>query len=336
MSGVNIALTLVGLTAFAIVGLVLFTARIAKAVTRALPPIGRFVDVNGARIHYVERGSGPVTLLLIHGLGGNLAHFTHSVADRLARDFRVVVMDRPGSGYSTRANGAAAGPVAQAETVAAFIRALGLDRPVLVGHSLGGAIALATAVAHPSLVRALALVAPLTMLQERSPAVFNGLRVANPFVRSVIGWTLATPLSMARRAVMLDVVFGPEPVPVGFAIAGGGMLGMRPSAFVSASTDLMAVPADMRGLVERYANLPMPIAVLYGTHDRILDPRVHGAEFKARLPQARLEYVEGAGHMLPLTVPDRVASFVREVAEGVGDGASVAHRSSNVASASGT
>ncbi len=320
MSGVNIVLTLVGLSAFAIVGLVLFTTSIAKSVTRALPPAGGFIDVDGARIHYVERGRGPVTLLLIHGLGGNVAHFTHSVADRLARDFRVVVMDRPGSGYSTRANGAAAGPVAQAETVAAFIRALGLDRPVLVGHSLGGAIALATAVAHPTLVRALALVAPLTMPQDTPPAVFKGLHVANPFVRSMIGWTLATPLSMARRAVMLDVVFGPEPVPTDFAIAGGGVLGMRPSAFVSASTDLVAVPADMRALVEHYATFPMPIAVLYGTHDRILDPRVHGAEFKARLPQVRLEYVEGAGHMLPLTVPDRVASFVREVAESVDGG----------------
>lgn len=68
-------------------------------------------------------------------------------------------------------------------------------------------------------------------------------------MRSAIGWTLATPLSIARRDVMLDVIFGPEAVPADFAIAGGGMLGMRPSAFVSASTDLMAVPADMPPLM---------------------------------------------------------------------------------------
>jgi pimeloyl-ACP methyl ester carboxylesterase len=314
VSGALIALALIALAALLVLGLVLFTTNTARRVERALPPLGQFIDVNGARIHYIERGTGAVTLLLVHGLGGNAMHFTHSVVERLARDFRVVVMERPGSGYSTRAASAAAGPVAQAETVAAFIRALGLDRPVLVGHSLGGAISLATAVAHPSLVRALALIAPLTMLQDQPPAVFRGLMVASPFARSVIGWTLATPMAIARRDVMLDVIFGPEAVPADFALAGGGVLGMRPSAFVSASADLVAVPADMPGLVTRYAALPMPIAVLYGTHDRILDPKVHGEQLRAMLPQLRLEYVDGAGHMLPLTVPDRVASFVRTVA----------------------
>lgn len=311
-----IALIVVAAIALLIASLMLFTARIARRVERALPPAGRFVTIDGARIHYIEQGTGPVTLLLVHGLGGNAMNYTHSLVARLAPAFRVIVMERPGSGYSTRAAGAAAGPIAQAETVATFIRALELDCPVLVGHSLGGAVALATAVAHPSLVRALALIAPLTMQQDTVPAVFKGLMVAHPVVRAAIGWTLATPLSMARREVMLDVIFGPEAVPVDFATAGGGMLGMRPSAFVSASTDLAAVPADMLPLMQRYSALAMPIAVLYGTHDRILDPQLHGAAFQAMLPQVRLDLVEGAGHMLPLTVPDRVADFVRELAHG--------------------
>ncbi len=315
MSGTIIAFALAASVVLLLVGLVWFTAVTARRVERALPPTGQFVELNGTRVHYIDRGHGPITLLLVHGLGGNAMNFTHSVVDRLASDFRVVVMERPGSGYSTRAVGAAAGPIAQAESVAAFIRALGLDRPVLVGHSLGGAIALAVAVAHPTLVRALALIAPLTMLQPEVPAVFKGLMVGSPRLRSAIGWTVATPLSIARRAILLDVIFGPEAVPTDFAIAGGGMLGMRPSAFVSASADLMAVPADLPGLVTRYATLQVPISVLYGTHDRILDPALHGEQFRALLPHVQLDYVDGAGHMLPLTVPERVISLVREVAD---------------------
>ena len=314
MTGVDAALIVVAVVALLIGSLVLFTAYTARRVERALPPVGRFVNVNGARIHYIERGTGPVTVLMVHGLGGNALHYTHSVVERLAAEFRVIVMDREGSGYSMRAAGAAAGPTAQAETVAAFIRALDIDRPVLVGHSLGGAVALATAVAHPTLVRALALVAPLTMLPDTPPAVFRGLIIKSPLARRAIAWTLATPLSMARRDVLLGAIFGPDAVPADFAIAGGGILGMRPSAFVSASTDLMACPADMPTLKERYLALAMPIAVLYGTHDRILDPAVHGEAFRALLPQVHLEWVEGAGHMLPLTAPDRVARLVREVA----------------------
>jgi pimeloyl-ACP methyl ester carboxylesterase len=314
MSGATIALVLIAVVVLVVAGLVLFTANVARRVERAVPPAGAFVEVNGARIHYLERGSGPVTLLMVHGLGGNAMHFTHSLAERLAQEFRVVVMERPGSGYSTRAADAAAGPIAQADVVAAFIRARGLDRPVLVGHSLGGAVSLATAIAHPSLVRGLALIAPLTMLQPEVPAVFKGLMITSPLLRQVIGWTLATPLSMSRRDVMLDHIFGPEPVPADFALAGGGVLGMRPSAFVSASTDLMAVPGDMPSLAERYATVTMPVAMLYGTDDRILDPAVHAEPLRSLIPQLHLEYVQGAGHMLPLTASERVATFVREAA----------------------
>ncbi|MFY7923377.1 MAG: alpha/beta fold hydrolase [Gemmatimonas sp.] len=306
------------LVAVLVVGLalVLFAASISRRVERALPPTGTFVEVDGARIHYLDVGDGPLTLVLVHGLGGNAGHFTHSLVERLAREYRVIVMERPGSGYSTRAPGAAAGPIAQAQTVAAFIRALALDRPVLVGHSLGGAVSLATAIAEPSLIRALALVAPLTMLPSEPPAVFKGLEVASPLLRTVIAWTLALPLSIARREATLTAVFGPEPVPRDFAMGGGGVLAMRPKAFVSTSTDFMAVPADMPALIQAYGAMRVPVSVLYGTHDRILDPALHGEAFRALMPQVRVEYVDGAGHMLPLTAPGRVASFVHAVAQG--------------------
>ena len=58
----------------------------------------------------------------------------------------------------------------------------------------------------------------------------------------------------------------------------------------------------------------MPVGVLYGSHDRILEPRLQGERLVEQIPHATLEWVEMGGHMLPLTVPDRVASFVRDVA----------------------
>ena len=297
----------------AIPALVWFTATTATRVERASPPRGTFVNVNGCRIHYVERGNGPVTLLMIHGLGGNAGNFLHSLVDRLASDFRVVVMDRPGSGYSTRPDDTPAGPRAQAAVIAAFIHALGLDRPVLVGHSLGGAISLATAVTNPQLVRGLALIAPLTQLVGEPPDVFKPLLVERATVRRAMGWTLATPLSIVRRDRVLDVVFGPDPVPADFALAGGGMLGMRPSAFITASADLVAVPDELATLVPLYPTLRLPVGIIYGTADRILDYRVHGEGMRHVLPQLELELVEGAGHMIPLTMSERVATFVRQV-----------------------
>jgi pimeloyl-ACP methyl ester carboxylesterase len=293
--------------------LVIFTARTARRVDAALPPLGRFVEVGGARIHYLERGSGPA-LLLIHGLGGNMRTFTHSVLERLSGEFRVVVMERPGSGESTRAPRGGAHVRSQAETVSAFILALGLDRPVLVGHSLGGAVALAVALEHPEQVGGLALVAPLANVQETVPVVFKRLFINSRALRRLAAWTVATPSSILRRARVLDTLFGPDPIPRDYATVGGGLLGLRPKSFCAASEDLVVLKDELPEIVGRYPELQHPVGILYGKGDRVLDHRLHGVDVAAKINGAELELIEG-GHMLPLTAPDLVAEFIRRVAK---------------------
>lgn len=307
----------IGLIALGALGafaaLVLFTAYTARRVNAALPPLGRVVEIGGARIHYLDRGSGP-TLLLIHGLGSSMRTFTHSVLDRLSDEFRVVVMDRPGSGESSRDPQACARLGSQAETVSGFIRALGLDRPVLVGHSLGGAVALTVALDYPEQVRGLALVAPLANMQETVPPVFESLLITSRTLRRLVAWTVATPASILRRTQVLDTLFSPDPVPPDFATAGGGLLGLRPKSFCAASEDLVALKDELPTVVERYHELRLPVGILYGTGDRVLDHRLHGIAVASKINGAELELIEG-GHMLPLTAPDLVAELVRRVAK---------------------
>jgi pimeloyl-ACP methyl ester carboxylesterase len=281
------------------------------------------VDVDGARIHYVERGAGPQTLLLIHGLGGHARNFTFALVDRLADDFRVVVMERPGSGHSTRPRGAEAGPRAQARTVAAFVRALGL-----AARSWWGTRSAARSrwprARPPDAVGGLALVAPLTHPTGAPPPAFARLALGSPLARALVAWTLATPAAILRRHAVLDAIFGPEP--------GARRLRDHRAAGCWASGRARSSPRHRpRGhpgrpagrWSARYHTLRLPVGVLFGTGDRILDPRAHGEALRALVPDLRLELVEG-GHMLPLTAPDRVAAFVREVARAVrerGDGA---------------
>ena len=169
-----------GVLALCAAGLVLFTWRTARAVEKALPPQGLFLTIDGARLHYLDEGQGPA-IVMIHGLGGQMAHFTYALADRLKDDFRVVLIDRPGSGYSERREGASARLRAQGDVIAKAIAALKLEKPLVVGHSLGGAIALAVALDHPDQVSGLALIAPFTQA-DRSAA--GGLRDAAHRVRS--------------------------------------------------------------------------------------------------------------------------------------------------------
>jgi pimeloyl-ACP methyl ester carboxylesterase len=302
------ALILVALLGFAFV----ITWFIARGIARHLPPRGRFLDLPQGRIHYLEAGSGR-PLVFVHGLGGQLGNFTYALLDRLSDRFRVVLIDRPGSGHSPRSWRAPADLPGQADTILGVIRHLGLERPIVVGHSLGGAVALALGLDHPRLVGGLALIAPLTQPQDTVPAPFQLLAIRSSLLRMGVAWTLATPLAILRSRGVLATVFGPNAVPADFGTRGGGLLGLRPSSFYAASMDLNAAGADMPGLAARYPGLAVPVAVLYGTGDRVLSSVEHGEGLKRVLPGTRLDLVPG-GHMLPVTDPDRVAAWITAIA----------------------
>nr|WP_255483786.1 alpha/beta hydrolase [Rhodanobacter sp. A1T4] len=295
-----------------IAGLAVFSSYVANKVEKALPPQGKFVDIGGDRIHYVEQGSGPA-IVIVHGLAGQLLNFAYLPMQELARSHRVILIDRPGAGYSTRGAQSSAAIFSQAATVAGFIDALKLDKPMLVGHSLGGALALAVALNHPQSVSRLALIAPLTHAETDPPAAFRGLAIPSALMRRVISHTLAIPLSIKTGAKVLEVVFGPEPVPKDFRVKGGGLLGLRPRSFYAASTDMLAISADMPTMERRYAALRLPIDVLYGRQDRVLSYRRHGEALKQKIPHATLKLVDG-GHMLPVTAPTMTADWLLAIA----------------------
>jgi pimeloyl-ACP methyl ester carboxylesterase len=294
-------------------GLALFTAWTARQVEKRLPPRGRFIDVDGAHIHYLDEGTGP-TLLLVHGLAGQIHNFTHSLLGKLKQDFRVVILDRPGSGYSTRPTEASATLSAQARTISRFCQVLGLERPLIVAHSLGGAIALALALNHPEQVAGLALLAPVTHQPQQVPPPFDGIAISSPLLRRLIAWTLATPLSMANRERALTTLFGPQPIPADFAIKGGGLLNLRPCSFIGASDDLMAAHGELGEMPARYESLTVPVGILYGTDDRVLDPAVHGNGLAAKVTGADLELIEGGGHMILIASADHAAAFIARMA----------------------
>jgi len=301
------------LLAALIAGLVWFTASTARKIEVALPARGQFMALDGEHIHYVDTGGAGPVVVMIHGLGGNLLHFDYALAGRLAAEFRLILVDRPGSGYSTRAAGSDASLTAQAAAIAKLIRALALTRPLVVGHSLGGAVSLALALDHPDCVGGLALVAPLTHAQDEVPAIFRRFLIRSSLVRTLVAWTLATPLGIRDGPAALKEVFAPEAVVPDFPLRAGGLLGLRPKAFYATSSELLAINDVLPAYTSRYTSLDLPIAILFGKDDRVLHYRKQGEAMSATCPALDLELMEG-GHMLPMTAPDRCAALIRRVA----------------------
>ncbi len=290
------------------IGLSLYSSRVARLAEDLVPAEGRFLDVAGARLHYIDVGSGPV-IVMVHGLGGQLRNFSYALVDLLKDDYRVIVVDRPGSGYST-ATGAMPGIIGQGAIIADFIQKLGLDRPLLVGHSLGGALSLAVGLDHPHLVRALALIAPLTQPLEQVPESFRGLARIPSGARLAFAQVLGTPLSRLTAKKTLEGVFAPEAVPEDFITRGGGALSARPIAIAAAAADLAGANDDVAKMVGRYAEIGLPVRILFGRQDAILDPAWNGHRTAAVIPGAKIDTIEG-GHMIPITAPEACARFVR-------------------------
>jgi len=311
------------LTGLVLLGLLAFglTVRAVRRIEAMLPPQGRFLDLPQARLHVLERGQAadpeqPV-LVLIHGLAGQLGHFSYRLVDELASTHRVIAIDRPGSGYSTWQADIEPTLDAQAAVIGALIDRLALHRVLLVGHSLGGAVALATAIHHGSRVVGLALLAPLTQRPEGVPRVFRGLMVGTDGLCQWLAWTLVLPIARLQRERLLRPIFAPDPVPPDYGLRAGGELSLRPGHFIAAARDLAALPASIESLVSRYPALragpAMPVGVLFGRQDRILAASLHGEAFARDQPGVRLELID-AGHMLPIVQPSVCADFIRRVA----------------------
>ena len=300
-----------GILAAALGGAALYTRIATKRIEQEVPIDGDFVDVPGARLHYVDRGTGQ-TIVMLHGMGAQLRNYAYGVADALAADFRVILVDRPGSGYSTP-TGDQLGILDQAATVAALIEHLKLARPLLVGHSLAGAIALGVATHHPDTIGGLALLAPMTQPPHMMPTPLAGAIKGARVGRALFANLLGTPLSRAAYGLRWRTIFAPDPVPEDFATRGGGALGDRPISMNAATVELASADEDIAAIVARYGALNLPVALLYGREDQVIDPSVDGERAVAAIPGATLETTDG-GHMLPVAHPEATTLFIRAVA----------------------
>ena len=286
--------------------------RIRRRAERLVPPPGKFITVDGHRNHYTDQGHGP-PILMVHGLGGTQFHMA-ALPARLKGSFRVIAVDRPGSGFSTRRGDVPANPREHAAFLVRFMDALGIEKPLVVGHSLGGAITLALAVDYPDRIAGIVLISPLTQHRDDVPPQFAGLNIRSPLLRWVVAETISAPSAVRLGPQTLDFVFGPQQPPPDYAVAGGAMIALRPSQFYAASTDFVAIGDTMKVLAPRYGDIKLPAGMVFGTADRVLESDVHGRGLAAAMPGMETVFIEGVGHMPQYSHGDDVEALIRRVA----------------------
>lgn len=298
----------------------------AEATT---PPAGDFVEVTGGRIHYVQKGKGPHVVLL-HGAGGNLREFTFDLVDRLTDDYTVTVFDRPGLGYSDQVpqvpEGLFATEGASPQDQAAMLREaasqIGVENPVVVGHSFGGIVAFAWANhglddAAPVNASAVVSIAGVAMPWP------GDLGTYYTFNSSVIGGSVVVPVltTLASQEAIegtVEGIFAPDPVPTGYLEHVGTRLGLRPDAFRANVRQVNSSRKHVVEMAKRYPELTIPIESLHGTADTTVPLSVHPVEMRKLVPSLNLTVLDGTGHMPHHADPEAAVDAIHRAADRAG------------------
>jgi pimeloyl-ACP methyl ester carboxylesterase len=284
---------------------------LAKKAERRNPPTGRFITVDGVRLHYIERGTGS-PLVLLHGNGSMIQDFESSgLVDLAAKKYRVIAFDRPGFGYSDRPRSTVWTPDAQANLINAALKQMGVSQPLVLGHSWGTLVAVALALKYPDNIRALILASGYYYPTVR-PDVLVLSPPAIPLIGDVLSHTISPVLGRLLWPLLLRKIFGPSRVPKKFAGFPEEMT-MRPSQIrASAAETALMIPAAY-SFRESYGQLKMPVVIVAGTEDRVSKVQ-QSAELHRDIAHSTLRCIPSTGHMVHQTATAEVMSAIDMVA----------------------
>jgi len=283
--------------------------RLASVDHTSARSFGQYITVDGTRLHYVDHGTGTPVILL-HGNGSMVGDFISSgIVEQLGRGYRVVAFDRPGFGYSERPSTRKWCAVEQAKL---FLRAwqfLDIERPVVVGHSWGSLVALAAALETENRIKGLVLLSgyyyptPMAGLTSRTS---QSLSVLPGMLREAlmpIAWRLAAPGAVER-------IFAPCAVPERFRKFYSLPDALRPSQMRTVREEAAMLPEMTQHLSALYKGLDVPVRLLAGSDDGIVDTDAHSVRLQRELAQSTLKVIPRCGHMVHHAAPNEVARAI--------------------------
>jgi pimeloyl-ACP methyl ester carboxylesterase len=237
-----------------------------------------------------------------------------ALGERLAAGYRVILVDRPGHGWSDRPDGREdASPARQAALIHQALARLGVSRAVILGHSWAGALATAYALAYPNETAGLVLLAPVTHPWPGGVSWINNL-VATPVIGPLVAHTVILPVGYFLIAPGIKAVFAPQSPPPDYGKRTGVEMILRPSEFIANAQDLVGLKEFVTAQAPRYGEIKVPVAIISGDDtDKTVSTEIHSRAIAQQLPHATLTVLPGVGHMVQYAAPERIVEAIDRV-----------------------
>jgi pimeloyl-ACP methyl ester carboxylesterase len=278
------------------------------ALHRAYPARGRIIDVEGAQLHVIDigpRDAASPPIVMLHGASSNLEAMRRPLGDKLAEHHRVILIDRPGHGYSTRVRDQDSTPAAQGRMIDSALQKLGIARAIFVVHSWSGALGARIALDYPARVAGLVMLAPVTHPWRGGVGWYNKA-VTKPVIGQLLAYTITLPLGYFLTEPGARGVFLPQLMPDGYIGDTAAALLLRPREFLANARDLVTLKAAVAEQAPRYAAITAPTVVISGDADKTVTTNIHSRTFAAVVPDAKLIVLPGVGHMVQNAATDVV------------------------------
>jgi pimeloyl-ACP methyl ester carboxylesterase len=292
--------------------LALITQAGVVALQRAYPAQGQLIDVAGATLNVVDIGprdaAGP-PIVLIHGATSNLEAMRRPLGEMLAKTHRVILIDRPGHGWSERARSDDSTPAIQGRMIDEALEKFGVGAAVLVVHSWAGALGARMALDYPSRVAGLVMLAPVAYPWPGGVGWYNNL-VTAPLIGPLLAYTITLPLGYFLTEPGARGVFQPQTMPENYVGDTATPLLLRPREFLANARDLVTLKAAVSEQAPRYAEISAPTVVISGDVDKTVSTNIHSRPFAATVPHAKLIVLPGVGHMVQNAAPELVTSEI--------------------------
>jgi pimeloyl-ACP methyl ester carboxylesterase len=305
--------------------LALITQAGVLVLQRLYPAQGQTVEVAGAALNVVDIGPRDATpaIALIHGASSNL-EMMRPLGEMLAKNHRVILIDRPGHGWSTRARDEDSTPAIQAGMIDEALGKLGFGPSIFVVHSWAGALGARMALDHPQRVAGLVMLAPVAYPWPGGVGSYNKL-VTTPVIGPLLAYTITLPLGLLLTEPGSRSVFLPQIMPPDFVGDSATPLLLRPREFLANARDLVTLKEAVREQAPRYPDIKAPTVVIAGDNaDKTVSTEIHSRPFAAAVPNAKLIVLPGVGHMVPYAAPDLVVSEIEAMIAKIAHGTAAA------------